>query len=408
MKYYINVTLLLLVTHFVINAQINDPYVNLLSLSPNSPYATNNLPFVAVSGSATFRIGAQANPQYDDLEWGTNTGCTDEACKLKVTVIPTSGKTIITGIPTSGTFSNKFDWVILPDGSLLGTQKEGASGLIESPNGGSGSNPGTQGTNWGTVVVPIQHIAPSTILDPVGQTHPCSVPGNLCTTGFNLGFNGVVVNVQPPTQPSNNNQPTANDNIGAYVYARTKLPIQYTDLTLVDKQESGIQLLWKTINETNTKEFDIERKYDNSENWLVIGKSNASGNTVGETSYKFLDNTYVYRPKVYYRVKAIDNDGKYTYTNIRSINLAKTADLKMTGYPNPVQNIYHLTFISKKEENLDLSVIDPLGRTVSTKSVSSSEGTNFYDIDVTTLPQGAYIVKLSGADHQETIKFVKN
>ena len=106
--------------------------------------------------------------------------------KLSIRITTTSPYTEITAIPSAGT------WVKTLPGSwsnsylLIGTAKDSTSGGSIAVN------------SSGTIVIPIRH-KPSTVSDPVGQTHPCSVPGNNCTTGFTQGYNGVVVNLQPPS-----------------------------------------------------------------------------------------------------------------------------------------------------------------------------------------------------------------
>jgi len=376
---------------------IYDPYVGIITVSPSSPYSNANPPFIPVSGTATFTIGAKTGTDFENISWGSDEGCTDQACKLVVVISTTVNKTNITGLPVGGTWVSKFTWGLSGSNILTGTQKSDV-------NGGDIA-PGTSGT----IIIPIQHIASSSEFDPIGVTHPCDQPGNNCTLGFTQGFNGVVVNIQPPSQPSNNYPASlqADDNNGAYVFARTKLPLQYADLTLVNKQESGIQLLWKTINESNNKEFEIERKYDNSDNWLVIGKSMASGNTTGETIYKFFDNTYAYRPRIYYRVKAVDNDGKFVYTNTKSINLSNVLDLKISGFPNPVQHIYHLSFNAPSDAPLQIEIIDLSGKVFFKQKALAVKGYNQYDLEMKGIAAGTYFVKVSGKEIHQVLTVVK-
>ncbi len=388
------------------NATIYDPYIGVISISPCCPYSTNNPPFVPVSGTATFIIGAKPDPNdamtlpnYAPISWGNTEGCTSQACKLVVTISTTVSKTIITGVPTSGSFVGKFDWVLSNSNTLVGTQKSDVDG--------GNINPGTEGN----IIVPISHISPSTIDDPVNQTHPCNQPGNNCTLGFTKGFNGVVVNLQPPSQdlPFSNDYPPSlqtDDNNGAYGYARTALPIQYIDFSLVDKQERGIQVLWKTVGEKNTKNFEIERSY-NSNEWQLVGIVPSAGISTGERNYELYDNTFANKSKIYYRIKQVDSDGKFEQTKIKSINLTVRSNNSLVGYPNPARDIYHLTFNSKNEEKMGIEILSITGQIVSKKSILSSKGENYHDLNLGNLSQGTYFIRLVGKDFNETLKVVR-
>lgn len=377
-----------------------DPYVGVLIMTPSSPYSTSNPPFVPVTGTATINLGSNAGGN-SPIQWGSNThipdggGCTTSDCKLQINISTTDPYTIITGTPSGGNWTNKFTWFKSGNYLLIGTQKDSTSGGSIAVN------------SSGTIIVPIQHILPSKISDPVGQTHPCNVPGNNCTIGFTQGYNGIVVNIQPPSFPSVDNQPTANDNNGAYVYARTLLPIQYIEFNSIDKQSSGIQLNWKTLNEQNTLAFEIERKYSNEETWMTIGKTPAAGQSSKELTYSYSDVTYAQRDKIYYRIKQVDVDGTFTYTDIKGIELKKNSQVKLDGFPNPVKDLYHLTITGAKDDKVSIDVFDILGRSVSRKTLSIVKGSNYHDLNMGTYTPGTYIVRVSSAEINESMTVVK-
>ncbi len=99
----------------------------------------------------------------------------------------------------------------------------------------------------------------------------------------------------------------------------------------------GIGLVWKTINESNTNKFEIERLSDIKNNiWMSVGSLAAAGTATQELTYQFLDKTSTAVDKIYYRIKQVDHDGTYIYSDIRSIqpDRSKLA-LTIEGYPNP-------------------------------------------------------------------------
>ncbi len=81
----------------------------------------------------------------------------------------------------------------------------------------------------------------------------------------------------------------------------------------------GVLIEWKTIDESGTIKFELERSVTTPDNFLTLNTHNASGNN---SYYSYQDNS-VERPGssasgpalYYYRLKCIDGTGNYTYTN---------------------------------------------------------------------------------------------
>jgi hypothetical protein len=121
------------------------------------------------------------------------------------------------------------------------------------------------------------------------------------------------------------------------------LPLQKLELNSILNENKINKLSWKTLNEQNTLAFEIERKYSNEETWMTIGKTPAAGQSSKELTYAYSDATYAQRDKIYYRIKQVDIDGTFTYTDIKGIELKKNSQVKLDGYPNPVKDLYHLT-----------------------------------------------------------------
>lgn len=80
---------------------------------------------------------------------------------------------------------------------------------------------------------------------------------------------------------------------------------------------NGILVEWKTGSEGNTSKFEIERSADTPDNFIFIDTKNATGNN---SYYSYLDNSVEIQngrsSSVYfYRLKCIESNGNYTYTN---------------------------------------------------------------------------------------------
>ena len=155
---------------------------------------------------------------------------------------------------------------------------------------------------------------------------------------------------------------------------------------------AGNVLTWQTANEMNNKGFEVERRTGGSQqaagdSWETVGFVAAKGKSA---TYTFTDD-YRLSPVAYYRLKQVDNDGKFAYSKV--ISIAQTSKGKgLSIYPNPVSS--HLTI--ENTEGSDFQILNLLGQQVLT-------GKTAQRLDVSALPQGTYVLKVGA----EQVKFVK-
>jgi len=110
--------------------------------------------------------------------------------------------------------------------------------------------------------------------------------------------------------------------------------VGFTSFTASFKEDS-IVLDWKTAEETNNIGFEIERD-SNSSGWDKIGFVNGRGTTHEISVYSFQDKNVTRGGTYRYRLKAVDNDGSYQYTNEIVVNISFPMGWKLfQNYPNP-------------------------------------------------------------------------
>lgn len=85
-------------------------------------------------------------------------------------------------------------------------------------------------------------------------------------------------------------------------------------------QSEHALLSWSTVSERNNDYFSVERAKDNF-NFTQIGVVDGSGTTDLEQLYSLADQLYE-EGKYYYRLKQVDFDGKYEYSNVISVKYA--------------------------------------------------------------------------------------
>jgi hypothetical protein len=127
-----------------------------------------------------------------------------------------------------------------------------------------------------------------------------------------------------------------------YFINTTPLPVKLLHFS-IKQYNNTVELSWSTLSETNSDYFEIQKSKDATK-WEVIGKVKGQGNSNLLTNYIYLDKNPYYDSN-YYRLKQVDYDGNYTYTDIEhikipynSINVVKIYSL--TGQELDRENIH--------------------------------------------------------------------
>jgi hypothetical protein len=102
-------------------------------------------------------------------------------------------------------------------------------------------------------------------------------------------------------------------------------------------------------------------------------------------------------------VKFVVINGFQLYETIINSIENKTLNA-ISVYPNPASEILKIDFQSRIEDEVSLSIIDITGKTVLENTSELMD--RHLDIDISQLPQGAYLLKLSMKEEQIVRKFV--
>jgi hypothetical protein len=156
----------------------------------------------------------------------------------------------------------------------------------------------------------------------------------------------------------------------------------------VRKKDKNALLEWTVNNAINTSHFEVEK--DNNREFIPIGKVN-SENTLEERSYTFLDEK-THEKWNYYRLKQVDQDGAFEYSEVRSVYF--DSELSLSVYPNPtIQTITIHNLDSQYEYELFNSALQKI-----------QEGTidQEMQLDISQLVDGNYhlIIKKGAEVHR--------
>jgi hypothetical protein len=94
------------------------------------------------------------------------------------------------------------------------------------------------------------------------------------------------------------------------------LPVEFVSFS-IKKINNTHEINFATFSQTNNEYFTIERSSD-GKLFESIGRKDGAGNSSNEISYTFIDENPL-KGINYYRIKQTDFDGKYSYSEVRSV-----------------------------------------------------------------------------------------
>ena len=182
------------------------------------------------------------------------------------------------------------------------------------------------------------------------------------------------------------------------------LPITLTGFKAVKKSNTA-DLQWSTGSEQNNKGFAIERSLDGI-NWNQINFINGINARTGAT-YAATDLTPAAGLN-YYRLKQVDFDGHSVYSAVQSLNFANVVPVKFALFPNPTVDRVAITLGAIESSMAQFSILSADGKIVKTGTFVKSLGNTVQTIEVSSLPRGLYILKLTDGTFQQSAKLKIN
>lgn len=184
------------------------------------------------------------------------------------------------------------------------------------------------------------------------------------------------------------------------------LPVELVSFTGTNIGDRN-RLDWVTATEINTQKFVVEKSVD-ALNWVYLGERPAAGNSNIMRSYELFDNLPVVGTN-YYRLKIIDLDGTFKYSNIVII---KNKDFVSSGiigaYPNPTTGDITILISSSSDYKSSVKVIDILGKIVQSFEINISSGINMPTFNFSALSAAPYIISINDDTGKENrLKFIK-
>jgi photosystem II stability/assembly factor-like uncharacterized protein len=184
------------------------------------------------------------------------------------------------------------------------------------------------------------------------------------------------------------------------------LPVELTSFTASVKG-STVELQWRTATEINNYGFEIERTVISNQSvnrWNKIGFVEGAGTTNAPREYSFNDKN-ISVGKYSYRLKQIDRDGKFKYSQQVEINASVAPKDVALGqnYPNPFNPTTVIRYQLSVSSYVTLKVYDVLGReVVSLVNELEEAGTHSLSFDASKLSSGLYYYTLRSGEFVAT------
>lgn len=170
--------------------------------------------------------------------------------------------------------------------------------------------------------------------------------------------------------------------------------------------DNKVNLTWKTATEKNNSGFDVERKLQNS-NWAKIGFVKGNGSTTESSIYIFVD-TPNKNGKISYRLKQVDYDGSYTYSDAIEVDLSIPVEFSLAqNYPNPFNPVTTINYSLSTRSKVELKVYNILGKqVVSLVNQMQEVGNHQVQFDASKLASGVYFYELTAGQFSAKKKMV--
>lgn len=174
-------------------------------------------------------------------------------------------------------------------------------------------------------------------------------------------------------------------------------------------ETESVILNWFTANENNVAYFEVE-KSTFSDEFKAIASLDVRSSPQGVAPDYGYEDLEVTEAIQYYRLKVVDQDGSYTYSETEIININGTnTGLSLTISPNPTKDHIELLFESHGSASYQVELFNVLGKMVFQLKEPVSPGTSVIkkNISMQGLPLGTYVMKVSNAHGVATQKIVK-
>lgn len=172
------------------------------------------------------------------------------------------------------------------------------------------------------------------------------------------------------------------------------LPIELIQFE-IENLENKIAINWSTTSEKNTDYFLVERSEDGM-NWEKIAQEKGAENSSMMRYYEKSDNAPLSGVS-YYRLKTVDKDSTFIYSEIRSIERIKKEPYLML-FPNPSKDIVNIEYDSY---TVTYEIYDVNGKKMKPHIIEGLQ--NKISLDFSNLEKGMYFINIYTSENNQYV-----
>jgi hypothetical protein len=204
---------------------------------------------------------------------------------------------------------------------------------------------------------------------------------------------------------------------GALTNNTNTLPVTWLSFTATFQPDRNILLEWKTASEHNNNHFDVERSLGDS-NFIQIGQIPGSGNSNTIKSYTFTDDTLTRNSNaiitsLYYRLKQVDNDGKYSYSSVEAVTIPVgitetiPPGILKEAWPNPFNATIYIRLTSQQQQSVVVHLQDIIGKTYAEINTHTNATQPFVLNNLHDLPAGMYFLSIRDEETKQLVGYTR-
>jgi Secretion system C-terminal sorting domain len=196
--------------------------------------------------------------------------------------------------------------------------------------------------------------------------------------------------------------PTNCNYLGAF------LPVQLLSFQAKNNL-ANIDVQWQVADQLNVSHYEVERSFDNKtfdKIGTVAAKAGTDNITYHYNDFESLKNSAAI---IYYRLKSVDLDAKFSYSEIVSVRNKQGTTFSIDNLTNPIKNNLNFTLTSKNAGTVQIQLTDINGKILATRSLQVAAGSNttINMPETVALAQGMYLLKISNAGETTVTRFIK-
>jgi hypothetical protein len=182
------------------------------------------------------------------------------------------------------------------------------------------------------------------------------------------------------------------------------LPIELIHFSadISKENENTICVEWITASEVNNDYFIVERSTDLID-WMTIAKLPGAGNSTQLLRYGIIDEDISGGQQYYYRLKQLDFNGAFSYSQICTVKTLLNA-LHIETFS--INGQLKVNIESPFNSQADLSIINMEGKILKKEPICIFEGSQIFNYNIQSFSSGSYTLVVTSVGNVYTDRFI--